>query len=177
MNILWYILWTATLLFTIHKASAGHQVGTCDDIKCEFPFLYNNHTYNKCTTVDNDAAWCVTDQNLFDTDNENRTLPNGTTIGWSYCSAGCEIEHKICKECEARFVFDGKRHFGCTNYRDEYGDPQMNNDLDRDSQEWSWCVTNITEFNDIDWSNSDARSGWEYCSENCTVFRTHFNRT
>ena len=169
MNLLWYMLWSETLIFTNNKASAGHQAGTCDDTKCEFPFEYDGHIYSKCTTFDNDYAWCITNAKIFYEADESWKFSNGSKAGWSYCSRGCEIEHKICKECEASFVFDGKRHFGCTKYREEDGHPYMGNNTVPESKEWSWCVTNNTEFNEIDWGNSDPRGGWEYCSDNCTV--------
>ena len=164
-----YILYSGTLFLAISQDSVGNPVGSCNDKICEFPFVYQNHAYNKCTTIRNDYPWCITDQKLWDAAGANLTLPNRNKAGWEYCSAGCEIEHKICKECEASFVFDGKRHFGCTKYQNEDGHPDLDNDRNEDRKEWAWCVTNNTEFNDIDWVNSDARAGWEYCSENCTV--------
>ena len=81
-----------TIFFAVIKASAGNKVGSCDITRCEFPFVYKSHSYNKCTTITNDYPWCITNDQLFGEVDENPTLLNGNKGGWSFCSDECLVE-------------------------------------------------------------------------------------
>ena len=131
----------------------------CDEDKCEFPYFYGKHNYTKCSTIDNDEPWCVTNQTIFDSEKQSSDVQ----AGWDTCSKECELEHKICEECENPFTFTGLQFKGCTVKHSDYWDQENDKKL-------PWCILNQTKFD-----QSGELEGWEYCSRECAVDLTGEN--
>ena len=102
--------------------------------KCQFPFVFKNHTYYGCTKQDssNGKAWCSTRINP--TSNEHIT---GQEL-FGDCDSSCPMnEYQVIekasnlqKPCQFPFVFKKYTYHGCTkDYAGENGK--------------AWCSTKV----------------------------------
>ena len=126
----------------------------CDTSKCQFPFMYGKHIYHKCTTIDyTEDGWCVTNQAIFDADNQVVNL-KGDRIGFDKCSRTCPFEHRVCEECEEHYYYENVRFSGCTTIDSDLWDEDRKESV-------PWCIVNQALY------NLAGEEGWEYCSWEC----------
>lgn len=132
------------------------QRATSWNIRCLDRWHYEGRVYSQCTTEHstNGHAWCMTYDEYFISGRTDQ-LDNV----WGYCKPGCwsqaptEPCHRYTvygKPCQAEWVYDNYRHFGCT--REDSG------------AEWCMMTEGVLK-------RSHIRRGvdWDYCAPGCTA--------
>ena len=120
-------------------------------MKCDFPFVYKDITYEACAVADIGNPWCVTNQSEYykwarmATADDNYHLLNVFWFsnktkrdGWEYCSEYCLVDDR-CPKCESVVGYSHDIIRGCTfEYNQLHG-------VDKHQTE-PWCAINATAF-------------------------------
>ena len=110
----------------------------CNEISMfQFPFNYEGFSFTACTTFERDhQSWCITNETKY---YARSTDDNLKPIGWTICSNKCPLEHKVCKECQFPFIYEGVSYDNCIEHYSALTDPLTQNKI-------PWCVINKTLF-------------------------------